>query len=179
GQSETDTASSDGVWYFHVGAVNQAGTWSPTSTYKVMIDSTAPLLSLASSTQPNQGAWYNTNSGTVNATASALSGVTGYAYSIDQTANGDPGTSATTTSPSYSYSGLANGTWYVHARAFGGSGLASAVKTYALHVDTAVPQAPVLSASVPAATWTATRSVTFGWTPPTSASGVAGYAVSF
>ena len=32
----------NGVWYFHLRACNQAGIWSPTSTYTIRIDTTPP-----------------------------------------------------------------------------------------------------------------------------------------
>jgi hypothetical protein len=178
----TDNRSNvaDGVWYLHVAAVNTAGTLGATSTYQVLIDATTPAApGLASSTHPNTSAWYTATTATVTASASAVSGIVGYAVSRDQVAGGDPGQSVTTSLPATTYTGLGNGTWYVHVRAVSGSGLVSGVTTFPLHVDAAALATPAVSATAPSTSWTTNRTVTFSWPAPTSVSGVAGYAKAF
>ncbi|MDQ1683512.1 MAG: hypothetical protein QOC82_249, partial [Frankiaceae bacterium] len=180
GLSDSRTNVADGIWYLHVAAVNQSGTWGATATYKVMIDGTTPLApALSSATNPNTNAWYTSTSATVNATASAVSGITGYAIKLDQNSAGDPGLSITSASGTATYTGLANGVWYVHIRAISGSGLVSGISTYPLRIDAATPLAPSVTATIPANTWSATRTVTFNWTAPAAASGIAGYAEAF
>jgi hypothetical protein len=180
GLTDSRTSVADGVWYLHVAAINTAGTLGATSTYPVMIDATTPVApGLASGTHPNTAAWYTATTATVNASASAVSGIVGYAVSRDQVAGGDPGQSVTTTSPTATYTGLSNGTWYVHVRAVSGSGLVSAVTTFPLHVDAATLAAPVLGATASSTSWTTSRTVSFSWPAPAGVSGIAGYAKTF
>src|SRR5207302_5266203 len=131
---------SDGIWYVHVAALNNAGTWGSVSNYQINIDDTTPVApALTSTTHPNQSAWYSVNTGSGSAATSALSGIAGYAFAIDQNSAGDPGQAITTSGNAFSFTGLADGTWYVHARAISGSGLVSSITTYTLHIDLTPP----------------------------------------
>ena len=178
----TDLRSSvpDGIWYLHVAAVNTAGTWGATANYKGMIDGTAPALPLlTSTTHPNSTSWYLAGSGSVTASSSAVSGINGYATSVDHNPSGDPGTTATSASGSVNFSNLNNGTWYVHVRAISGSGLVSGIGTYTLNIDTAIPGAVSMWGTSPNGAWSSSRTVTINWSPQPSTSGIIGYAVVF
>ena len=63
GVTYTSTALADGVWYFHVRAVDNVGNAGATSHYEVRIDKTAPAAvgGLASSTHPVSTNWYSNN----------------------------------------------------------------------------------------------------------------------
>ena len=81
----------DGIWYFHVRTVDNAGNGGATSHYTVRIDTVAPsaIGGLASSTHPVQATWYaNNDAGLLlerGDRRGAGSRVAGYSYVLDQT----------------------------------------------------------------------------------------------
>lgn len=64
----------------------------------------------------------------------AVSGVSGYAAVLDKAPSGDPG-ARVNASAELRYSGLDNGTWYLHARAIDKAGNLGPVSDYGIRID--------------------------------------------
>ena len=74
----TLSPKADGIWYFHVRAVDHAGNWGPVSHRRVMIDTTAPV------TTDDAPATWSKNAVTVHLSATdAGSGVADTQYKLD------------------------------------------------------------------------------------------------
>ena len=170
--SFTDIA--DGVWYFHVRAVDALGAGGATSQRTVKIDTTAPgaISDLASSTHPVQTTWYANNlpAFSWSAATDASSGVAGYSYVLDQVSGTTPDLTSEGAGLSKAYTTpVADGVWYFHVRAIDNAANGGATSHYTVHVDTT---APVTSDDAPASSTAA--SVTVGLTPTDAASGMTG-----
>ncbi|MFB6841300.1 DNRLRE domain-containing protein [Streptomyces sp. NPDC056361] len=182
-----------------------AGSWSPPTalpagTYKwrtrsgdgtdnslwsafriVVIDTAAPAApTVTSGSHPSQSTWYTSKDFTGSLTAGDTSGIEGYAVLIDRSPATTPATTVTQKGTAVSTAGLADGTWYVHARAKDNAGLWSAATHFAVHVDTTAPGVPLAVASSTHPLETSvypSKTASFSWTAPSDASGAAGYAV--
>lgn len=167
----TNTVASDGVWYVHVRAKDNAGTWSASAAHlKVQID-TASLLGavITSSTHPDQTAAYDATSFTGSWTPPSGT-IVGYSVAIDQTVGTVPGTTVTQTGTSYTGT-YASGTWYLHVRAKTSAGNWGVTSTFMFTVDTVAPVAPTITSdTVTANAWTggAGETGTFTAAPGTS-----------
>jgi|GEM_PF-2435534 len=168
------TGIADGVWYFHVRAVDSSDSGGPTSTRAVRIDTTAPgaISGLGRSTHGTAANWYSNNTPALSwsAATDASSGVAGYSYILDQVPGTTPdlasegaGLSKTYTTP------VADGVWYFHVRALDNAGIGGVTSHYTVNLDTT---APVTRDNAPARS-TAT-SVTVTLIPTDAASGMTG-----
>ena len=80
------TGKADGVWYFHVRAVNSAGIGGPTTTRELRIDVTAPATSDSSTpalAADGDSAWRQTGQTVTLEAADASSGVAHTYYTLD------------------------------------------------------------------------------------------------
>jgi hypothetical protein len=181
--SWTASGLPEGVSYLHVRAKDLAGNWGQPSSFVLHIDLTAPgAPTITSSTHPTPGAWSTDNNPRFAYTGTDLSGIAGYAYTLDQTAGTDPATTVQDTTGTATGTNLADGSWYLHVRGINGAGLAGAVATYAIGVDRSAPSAPTItSLSHEPNVITDHRVVTADWTDLPAVdplSGVAGYSVA-
>jgi YD repeat-containing protein len=110
------------------------GTWSAFRTFtEDVTPPTAP--SLSSSTNPDQSAWYTSQSYTVtfSSTDTGGSGVAGFLVSVNQHQS-VAATGTLQTAASYSGTVSANGVWYVHVAAEDYAGNVSATSTYEVNI---------------------------------------------
>jgi len=80
------TGKADGVWYFHVRAVNSAGIGGPTTTRELRIDVTAPATSDSSApalAADGDSAWRQTGQTVTLSATDASSGLTHTYYTLD------------------------------------------------------------------------------------------------
>ena len=123
GSSATASMSglADGVWYFHVRAQNGAGLWGATSTYKVMLDATAPTPPAVTSPDHNTTDAINqpvvTTDWSNQPGTDATSGIAGYSYTWNNSAGTAADLGIDTTATQVSSGTLSDGTWYFHLRA--------------------------------------------------------------
>jgi hypothetical protein len=156
-QTVTATANAEGVWYFHVAAVDVAGNPGPTSTRQVIIDTTPPV------TTDNAPSGWQGHAVTVTLTpkdtGSGMSGgQAGTWYSIDGGA-ATPGTSVA----------VGNGTHTVTYYSRDAAGNVETAHSVTVKVDTAPP---VTTDDAPSG-WQ-THAVTVKLTPSDAGSGMVG-----
>jgi hypothetical protein len=142
----------DGTTYLHVRGKDTAGNWGGIGTTALHIDSTPPASPTITAnnaggvfgdgTNP-AGKYYSSTSPLLSWTATDTAPVDAYSYTFDRQATTDPGTLNTTTDTSYTPTGVADGTWYLHVRARNAAGLWSAPSHYAVRIDTTAPNAAV------------------------------------
>ena len=142
---------------------------SPTFAFFIG-DTTAPAVaSLASPTHPDPATWYSNSNPTFTWSAADVSGVGGFRYLFDQTA----GTQVPIAYPHFettiSYTGKADGIWYLHIRALDRGGNWGATSTLQVRIDT---KAPVTTQSGADSAWH-TGPVTVKFKASDSLSGVA------
>jgi hypothetical protein len=106
--SQTSSATSDGIWYFHLKAKQADGRYSNTAHFKIQIDTTAPnpIAPEFSEFQINENETTELNFGTTD----EMSGIRGYELSISG------GSYFPATSP-YRFEGLDPGTYLVSVKA--------------------------------------------------------------
>ena len=137
-----ETAPSDGVWYFHVRAVDGLGNGGPTTTLPVCIDTTPPT-----TTDDADAAWHSTPV-TVSLTATDpnmpnASGVAYTKYSLDGGTTWTQGTSVTIPAPSdHSNDGLHTVSYY----SVDNAGNTEATETCTVKIDTTPPTTTVSGA---------------------------------
>ncbi|MDD5416658.1 MAG: PKD domain-containing protein [Candidatus Aenigmarchaeota archaeon] len=108
----------------------------------LIADTTAPtMMTLTSSTHPNQNIYYNNNDPSFQWTSSDNVGIDGYSFTIDQSAGTVPDTSKDVeeTTTSTSYTNLADGIWYFHIRPVDNAGNWGSALHYTVRIDTAGP----------------------------------------
>jgi hypothetical protein len=181
--SWTASGLPEGVSYLHVRARDLAGNWGQPSSFALHIDLTAPdAPTITSSTHATPGAWSTDNNPQFGYAGTDLSGIAGYAYTLDQNAGTDPASTVQDTTGGTAATGLADGLWYLHVRAINGAGLPGAVATYPIGVDRSAPTAPTItSLTHEPDVITSHRVVTADWTEAPavdSLSGVAGYSIA-
>ena len=135
--------SENGVWYFHLMAMDNAGNVSDPVHYDIRIDSSIPLSpEITSSTHPilKDGQW------TANSTLeldwlppASASSIMGYSFLIDQKPTTAPADQITSAETSYSVVHLPDGVWYFHLKAQNGAGRWSPAAHYTVRVDTESP----------------------------------------
>lgn len=118
----------DGIWYFHVRAVNIAGTWGPSGHVRVNIDTTTPQ-SPASVTEENPDVDFDAD-GNITVYWSAVPNTgSGITYELQRSVNGGGYTfviSTTATSYAHNPGGYADGnTVRYQVRAVNGVGLSN------------------------------------------------------
>ncbi len=167
----------DGTWYFHIRAVDGAGSGGLTATYTINIDTTPPsaISGLASSTDPSQSSWYAnaTPAFSWNAATDATSGLAGYSYVLDQSAGTVPAATVNTTATSYTSAALADGTWYFHVRAIDNAGNAGTTATYQVNIDQTPPATTASGLSTSATSNWHTSASSFSLSASDATSGVA------
>jgi len=77
----------------------------------------------------------------------ALSGVAGYSYSLTRKPGQNPGSKIKTTANSKTFSNIAGGRWYLHIKAVDYFGNLSAIKNFAINIDTYKPRTSAPSAA--------------------------------
>ncbi len=148
GADHTLTAPGDGVYYFHVRAADHAGTWGPTVTRKVQIDTAAPTASDNADESWHQGGFTLNLSGSDAVSGfnrwfvNFSGGYAGYLYS----------SSVTKTYPTWKRGG-GSGTYSFSYRAYDKAGNSTSLITKTVKVDGKPPQtandAPRDSAGAP------------------------------
>lgn len=181
--SYSNTFGADGVYYWHVAAIDGASNvGSYSACWKVTVDSVTPSLPILQS--PTTGIYINTRTPTLTWAAStdATSGVNHYDIQISTTSNftGPTTTSYTSTTTSYTLTTAltADGLFYWHVMATDNAGNASAWSTNSnFNVDSVAPGTPGLSSPLNGANLTS-LTVNFSWTAVTdSGSGLANYEI--
>lgn len=175
--TRTYTGIADGVWHFHVRAVNGSGMWGPTSHYTLRIDAGGPTApAVSSSTHPDQATWYQSASPAVSFPTTDTSGISGYSYVLDQVATTVPDSTSEGATTTKSYTGLADGVHWFHVRALNGAGTWGDVSHFALRVDASPPAAPTVTSSTHPnqTTWYANSAPQFAL-PTTDTAPVEGY----
>lgn len=99
---------------------------------------------ITSNTHPDQQAWSTQRDATF--AWDLPKGIQGVSVSLDHVPNGDPGTESDGDFATKSYSGIADGLWYFHARLLNGSGWGP-VATYAIRIDATAPDQLVLNSA--------------------------------
>jgi hypothetical protein len=136
--SRSYTDLTDGEWYFHVRAIDEAGNPGSADYYRVRIDTANPLApSISSSTHSVEGTCYPSNDPAFTwSTPNDVSGIVGYSYDFDNSPSTTPDTEVDTSGNSASYTGIADGDWYFHVHAKDGSGRWGAADHYHICIDT-------------------------------------------
>ncbi|MCZ6676601.1 MAG: Ig-like domain repeat protein [Candidatus Poribacteria bacterium] len=143
-QTFIDTESSvstleDGIWYFHLRAIDNAGNLSEAVHYRVRIDASAPdTPRIASSSHP-AGVWrarsdvdlrWNVGGGP--------SGIAGYSSVLDRQRTTLPDDQINSLQPELTTT-LADGIWYFHVRTQSNTGLWSETVHHEIRIDTEPP----------------------------------------
>ena len=114
----------DGIWYFHVRTVDDAGNWGETAHYQVKIDATTPAAPVVTSpTHVSQEIEYQNNDPRFEWTMSDLSGIVGYSYVVDTNSDTLPNKQVDSDVAEISYTDMQPGEYYFHVRGQNGSGL--------------------------------------------------------
>jgi alpha-tubulin suppressor-like RCC1 family protein len=110
----------------------------------IRFDSSGPTIStLSSSSHPNQATWYSVSNVLLSwlgdDSASGNTGISGYSYQFNQTADTIPDTISEGTATNLTLNDTADGLWYFHVRAVDGAGNWGETAHYAVRVDTTAP----------------------------------------
>lgn len=163
----TNAATSDGDWYFHVRAKDNAGNWGTDWTdRRFRVDMTAPPTPSISSSTHSADTCSTNNDPSFSFSASDLSGIAGYSYVLDQSASTTPDDFSEGTATTKGYTDVADGDWWFHVRAQNGAGLWSpSTGHYKIKIDAVLPAAPSVSSSSHPNTsdWYASRNPSLGW----------------
>ncbi len=136
--ADSYTGKADGIWYFHVRAVDATGTGGPTTTRAVRIDTTPPVTSQTGA----DSAWH-ASPVTVNLSATdPLSGVASTQYQVDG-GSWTTGTSVTIPAP---LDGSNNGPHVVSYRSTDVAGNTETAKTCTVDIVTTAPVTTVSGA---------------------------------
>jgi hypothetical protein len=137
GTSFTASSQSDGVHYFHVRAVDNAGNGGSTDHYTVRIDDTNPgAPNISSSTHPNPSETYSSGSISFSwTTPSDTSGIDGFSYTFNSSPSTTPDTSIDTSGTSHSESVAVDGTYYLHVRAVDKAGNWGSTDHFKVQID--------------------------------------------
>jgi hypothetical protein len=169
----------DGVWYFHVRAMDDGGFWGATKVAKVQIDSAPPSVSsLTCTTHPDADSWYTSGDPSFRWVPSdSAAPVDGYSYLLDQAQATEPDTFSEGTASSKSYAGIADGVYYFHLRARDAAGNWGSVVHRRIQIDSTPPSIVSLSSTthLAADAWSSNNEPVFTWSPAADLSGVVGY----
>jgi hypothetical protein len=131
---------SDGVWYFHLKAYDNAGNVSETAHYKIQIDSAMPAVPKVRSLTHPAGQWTSNSTLELNwQPPVTASGITGYSFLLDHNQLTVPDEKITENVTSKSFANLRDGIWYFHLKAQSATGLWSNTANYEVRVDTELP----------------------------------------
>lgn len=138
-------ASANKVMYGMIPSGSQRRTLTSDDTagirwiYGYSGDVTPPVMgAVTSSTHPSDSTWYNSNNVTFSWSAADAGAVT-YSYVLDNTSGTVPDTVPEGTATTRSYSGLADGEWYLHVRARDEAGNWSSAQQRRVRIDVVVP----------------------------------------
>ena len=131
----------DGIWWFHVRAVDNAENWGTTDHYKVKIDvHNPPAPVISSPTHPDEGQWYDNNDPLFEWTIpDDPSGIAGYSYDFDHSSSTTPDTSIDMTGTVKPYYDVDDGIWWFHVRAVDNADNWGATDHYKVMIDTCDP----------------------------------------
>ncbi len=166
----------DGIWYFHVRALNATGRWGDPVHFKVQIDMGPQAPVVSSSTHPVETTWYNHNDPEFTWTCFSYSGIAGYSYEISGLDSTVPDETSDSATPSMSYSDVADGELWFHVRGLSGSGVWGPTAHYRVRVDTG-PQAPVITSPThpTPGVWVNNNDPVFNWSAQTASGQIIGY----
>ena len=144
-----DTGLTNGVTYYYViTAVDTDGNETDHSrevSATPFADTTPPPApTITSPTHPDQDEWYSNNDPTFNwSEPDDPSGIAGYSFVLDQTADTTPDETIDTTECTKSYTDVADGIWYFHVRAVDGAGNWGPADHYRVKIRTVFPTAEI------------------------------------
>jgi len=183
----------DGFWYFHLRAYDNAGNISETAHYKVQIDASVPETPIIISDTHPTDKWISNRAIQFRWNAAEpvnLSGISGVSFLVDKNSISDPAeipspiqnselrrfryASYSTQVPNsefLSQSAEADGIWYIHLKVQSGAGLWSQTAHYEVRIDTTKPQLILSSPTHPNSDqWYADNSPTITWERKTQSS---------
>ena len=117
--------------------VDQPTTQAPV----VPVNNIQPII--VTSSDVDQHVWYSNSN--VSFGWNKPSGVVGFSYKLDSALNGIPDDVVDTATTSKMFTGLKDGTWYFHIKAFDVNGNSSLVSTYQVLIDTIAPESVTAS----------------------------------
>ncbi len=170
----------DGIWYFHIVAVDESGNVSDEAAhYEVRVDTIAPQPRLESKSHPQPEKWYSENRLDVSWSCELdLSGIAGYYHHLDREAKGafDEKEWKWLTAENASLTIKKDGEWFFHVCAKDKAGNIGLVAHRAVRLDRTCP-APTLSSPSHADEkgWYNSPKAALEWEEPPNLSGVEGY----
>lgn len=175
------TSITDGIWYFHVRAIDNASNSGDTDHYQLRIDATPPDAPTIFSTTHPENVWINNTDPEFNWTIPwDLTGIKGYSFILDQNPGTIPDDIINTSTNDTSYSSLGDGSWYFHVKAIDNTNNSGVTAHYVIKIDLTQPSAPVISSKThPEDTWISSNNPNFDWSIPSDLSGINGYSFFF
>jgi len=155
----------EGVHTLFFRSTDTAGNVATADSTTLRVDSGKPVITaLTSSSHPDADVPSNASVAVFSfAGSDAISGVSGYSYSLDSVASGVPDTVSEGTSTNVSVAVTADGVWYLHVRALDAAGNWGSAASRKITVDRTAPSAPVLAAAA------GTSTVGLAWAPASDA----------
>ena len=136
---------SDGTWYFHLRAKDNADNWSETSHYgPIKIDATPSEAPIITPGDHLEGVWTNNNNPIFNwIELQDMSGIASYSYQLDENPQTIPSEEVKISETTVNYSDVDDGEWYFHLRALDNAGNWSETSHYGpIKINTIQPAAP-------------------------------------
>ncbi len=124
------TVNDDGMWYFHVRALDYAGNWSDPSTLSFIRDTTPPAEVKFIPPDTDENGFLPANTGEIRWTPPEGEKIAGYSYRVQYLSSddftgditafriGDPPDVPTTKTPSYRFTNKDNGLWAISVSTF-------------------------------------------------------------
>lgn len=170
------TINQDGTWYVHIASADNVGL-STVRTYKIQIDSQAPVFaSVTSTTHPSQTTWYTNKMATVSWQITELgSGIANvWAYPSSHpteeiTTISTEGTEKSS-NDSFTMTDLNNGIWYLHLLAQDNTDR-TAYTTYTIKIDAQTPDIVDITGNYEGIWQNIDSGPAISWTNPNSVSG--------
>jgi gliding motility-associated-like protein len=137
-------ASTPGIWFLHLRAVDNAGNWSKVSHYRVQVDPSAPSPPKILSDTHKYGEWSTMKDVRLMwETPAPSSGIAGYSYLLDHKPSSIPEEIVIDRTGKVEYSNLSDGIWFFHCRTKSGSGLWGETGHFEIRIDTTPPQVSI------------------------------------
>jgi len=184
--NSTSPDLSDGTWYFHIRAQDNATTWAPAARHfgPIQVDAAAPFNPLAITADRPTSEWSNDRTIDVqwSGAEGAVSGLDGYSFLWDSSTGTIPDetkdceeTTTNATGPA-----LADGKdWYFHLRTRDNAGNwnASALHLGPFWIDGTAPANPISVTSVSHAvrSWSNDTTIDIAWSVADGGGGISGY----
>jgi len=174
------TSVKNGIWYFHLRAIDNADNVSPTAHYKIMLDITNPSsLSINSVTHPSDK-WIASSRAHLSWDIDEpISGIKGFSYQIDKQKHTVPDNTIDTISRQLILGQtshfLEDGIWFFHIKAISNSGLLGKTAHYKFMFDTQINTPVIESSSHSSSEWSSSRICNFRWKMEDVLSGIARY----